>query len=112
MKRAVLRIKTAIKNSEKIVIYGDFDADGVSSTALMYKTLFKAGAKVNYFIPNREKQGHGLDKTALIKIIAKHHPKLLISVDCGTNNVEETAFLNTFKVDTIITDHHEAKETL
>lgn len=112
MEKSVDRICKAIDNNEKIIIYGDFDADGVTSTSLLIKTLRFLNADVNYFIPNREKEGHGLDTKALIKIMTQIKPKVLITVDCGISNVEEVAFLNSFKIDTIITDHHEAPQEL
>lgn len=112
MQKSVERIEKAIKNSEKIMIYGDFDADGITSTSLLLKTLRYLDANVNYFIPAREHDGHGLNTNALVKIMAKFNPKLFITVDCGISDTEETAFINSFKRDIIITDHHEAPETL
>ena len=112
MQKAVDRILKAIINREKIVIYGDFDADGVTSTSLLYKTLTHLEANVEYYIPHREKEGHGLDSASLVKIIASSKPKLIITVDCGVSNIKEVAFLKSFGVDTIITDHHEAKDEL
>lgn len=112
MPKAVERISTAISKQEQILIYGDFDADGVTSTSLLLRTFRHLGAKVDYFIPDREKEGHGLNKKALVKIMAEKKPKLIITVDCGVSDVDQVLFLNTFKVDTIITDHHEAPENL
>lgn len=112
MEKSVERIVAAITNQEKIVIYGDFDADGVTSTSLLYKTLTHLGANVSYFIPDREKEGHGFDTKALVKLMTALKPKLIISVDCGISNVEEVNFIKSFKIDVIITDHHEAPEIL
>ncbi len=112
MKKCVDRICQAIDNEEKIIVYGDFDADGVTATSTLIKTLRFLGADVNYFIPDREKEGHGLDTGALVKIMTKIKPKVLITVDCGISNVEEVTFLNSFNIDTIITDHHEAPDVL
>ena len=112
MKKAVERVVQAIENEEMIVIYGDFDADGVTSTSLLYKTLKHVGANVRYFIPDREKEGHGFDTKALIKLMSSLKPKLIISVDCGISNVEEVNFIKSFKIDVIITDHHEAPDVL
>ena len=112
MQKAVDRISKAISNNEKIVIYGDFDADGITSTALLYKTLKYLGADVNYFIPDREKEGHGFETKALVNLMKNLKPKLIISVDCGISNVKEISFIKSFNVDVIITDHHEAPETL
>lgn len=112
MPKAIERLVKAIDNKEKIIIYGDFDADGVTSTSLLYKTFKYLGADFNYFIPDRDKEGHGFNKTALVKLLANVKPKLIISVDCGISDSEAVDFLKTFNVDVIITDHHEAGETL
>ena len=113
MEKAVNRIASAIENNEVIVIYGDFDADGVTSTSVLYKTLKYLGANVHYFIPDRENEGHGFDNTALIKLMTTIKPKVLISVDCGISDVEQVKFINSFRmIDVIITDHHEAPEVL
>lgn len=112
MEKAVERIDTAIKNKEKIVIYGDFDADGVTSTSLLYKTLTFLGANVSYFIPNREKEGHGFDTKALVELMTSLKPAVIISVDCGISDVEPVNFIKSFKIDVIITDHHEAPDVL
>lgn len=112
MKKCVERLASAIDNNEKIIIYGDFDADGVTSTSLLYRTLSHLGADVNYFIPDREKEGHGLDTKALVKIMTTVKPKVLVTVDCGISNNEAVSFLNSFKIDVIITDHHEAPDEL
>lgn len=112
MKKSVERIFEAIGKQEKIIVYGDFDADGVTSSSLLFKTLKHLGADVEYYIPNREHENHGLNTKALVKLIAKHKTKLLITVDCGVSDVEQVNFANGFKVDVIITDHHEAPEVL
>ena len=112
MQKSVERIVKAVDNNEKIVIYGDFDADGVTSTSLLYKTLSYIGANVDFYIPNRETEGHGLNSKALVKIMTNKKPKLIISVDCGISNIEEINFLHSFRIDVIVTDHHEAPETL
>ena len=112
MKKAVERIEKAINEKEKILIYGDFDADGVTSTSLLMKTLTYLGADVEYFIPTRENEGHGLNSNALVKLMVGVKPKLIITVDCGISNIEEVKFINSFKKDVIITDHHESGEVL
>ncbi len=112
MHKAVDRIEQAVKNNDKILIYGDFDADGVTSTSLLMKTLTHVGANVEYYIPTRETDGHGLNSNSLVKLMVKVKPKLIITVDCGISNIEEVAFINSFKKDVIITDHHEAPEQL
>ena len=112
MPKCVERLAKAIDNKEKIVIYGDFDADGVTSTSLLYRTFSYLGADVSYFIPDREKEGHGFDTKALVKLMTALKPKLIISVDCGISDVDTVNFINSFKIDVIITDHHEAPEEL
>lgn len=112
MPKAVERISKAIDNDENILVYGDFDADGVTSTALLLQTFKELGAKADYFIPDREKEGHGLNSKAIVKLMASKKPKVIITVDCGVSDVEQVQFINSFNIDVIITDHHEAPETL
>ncbi len=112
MQKAVDRIFEAINTNEKIIVYGDFDADGVTSTSLLYKTLKHLKANVEFYIPDRATENHGLNTKSLVKLIAKHKTKLLITVDCGISDVEEVNFANGFKLDVIITDHHEAPDIL
>lgn len=112
MEKVVERLSKAIDEGEKIVIHGDFDADGVTSTSLLYRTFKYLGADVNYFIPNRETEGHGFDTKALVKLMTQVKPKVIISCDCGISDVDAVNFLNSFKIDVIITDHHEAPDVL
>lgn len=112
MEKAAERISKAVEAKENILIYGDFDADGVTSTALLLRTFKELDAKVDYFIPDRETHGHGLNSNALVKIMASKKPKLIITCDCASSDIEQVKFLNSFKVDVIITDHHEAPEEL
>ena len=112
MQKTIDRIFAAIDSQEKIIIYGDFDCDGVTSTSLLYKTLSHLGANVDYYIPNRANENHGLNNKALVQLIAKHKAKLIITVDCGISDIEQVNFANSFKIDVIITDHHEAPEEL
>ena len=113
MEKVTNRLASAINDKESIVIYGDFDADGVTSTSILYKTLKYLGGNVHYYIPNRETESHGLNNKALIKLMTTVKPKVLITVDCGISDIEQVKFINSFNVtDTIITDHHEAPENL
>lgn len=112
MEKAAERIKSAVDLQENITVYGDFDADGITSTAILYLTLLKIGAKVDYYLPDRAIESHGLNTKALVNIIAKRKSKLIITVDCGISNLQEVKFANGFKSDVIITDHHEAPEVL
>ena len=102
MQKCVQRLSQAIDNGEKIVIHGDFDADGVTSTSLLYRTFKFLGADVNYFIPDRDKEGHGFDTKALVKVMTQVKPKVIISCDCGISDVDAVNFLNSFKIDVII----------
>lgn len=112
MPKAVDRIVKAIDEKENILIYGDFDADGVTSTSVLMKTFAYLGANVDYYIPDRENEGHGLNTKALVQLLTKKKPKLIITVDNGISSVEEVKFINSFQRDVIITDHHEAPEEL
>lgn len=105
MEKTVKRIKQAIDAKEKITIYGDYDSDGVCSTAVLYLTLQKMGAEVFYYLPDREKEGYGLNIEALQSII-QEGTKLIITVDCGITNIEEVEFIKNQGVEIIITDHH------
>ena len=80
MDKAVKRIKNAIEENQHIVIYGDFDADGVTSTAVLHKTLKELGANFSHYIPDRQTESHGLSKNILIKRIAKNQAKLFITL--------------------------------
>lgn len=112
MQKSVTRIKQAIEHNEHITVYGDFDSDGITSTSLLYLTLKKIGADVDYYLPDRAIESHGLNTKALVQLIAKRKTKLIITVDCGISNVSEVNFAKGFKADVIITDHHEAPEVL
>ena len=77
--KSVERIKSAIEKNEHIVVYGDFDADGITSTSLLYLTLKELGANVGYYLPNRATESHGLNTKALVTLIAKERTKLIIT---------------------------------
>ena len=109
---AVERIVKAIDSKENILIYGDFDADGVTSTSVLVKTFSFLGGNVDYYIPDRDEEGHGLNSKALVKLLSQKKPKLIITVDNGISSTEEVKFINSFGRDVIITDHHEAPEEL
>lgn len=110
MQKAVDRINRAVETQEHIVIYGDFDADGVTSTSLLYKTLKFLNANVGYYIPGRADEGHGLNRGSVCHLISKKQAKLIITVDCGISNPAEIKLANSFGADVIITDHHEPLE--
>ena len=112
MEKAVERIRKSVENKEHITVYGDFDADGITSTSLLYLTLKHIGADVGFYLPDRDTESHGLNTKAVVKLISKDKSKLIITVDCGVSNVAEVSLAKTFKTDVIITDHHEAQEVL
>jgi single-stranded-DNA-specific exonuclease len=111
MDKAVDTIIKAILDKKGIVIYGDYDADGITSTVLLLDFLQGLGADVSYYIPNRLEEGYGLNRSALDRI-ANLGGKLIITVDCGISNIEEIAYAKTLGIDTIITDHHETEAEL
>jgi len=106
MEKAVKRISKAIKNREEIVLYGDYDVDGVTGVSLLLLFLRDTGARVSFFIPDRVEEGYGLHTEAL-KRIKKEGAKLIITVDCGISDVEQVKFAKQQGLEVIITDHHE-----
>ena len=111
MKRAVERINNAIENEEKILVYGDYDADGITSTVLLVETLVSLGANVSSYIPNRFEEGYGPNKDAFSKII-KSGISLIITVDNGIAGVDEVELANSLGCDVIITDHHKIQDKI
>ena len=110
MQRSVERITHYINNKQKITIYGDYDVDGITASALMVRVLTDLGAKVEYYIPERQSEGYGLNSAALEQL-ARTGTKLVVTVDCGISAVKEVAAMMD-KLDIIITDHHQPPETL
>ena len=108
---AVERIIKAIKDKEKVIIYGDYDVDGITSITVLKKFLKDVGLDVSYYIPNRLTEGYGLNKTA-VEEIAKEGYSLMITVDCGITSVEEIDLARSLGVEVIVTDHHEPGEVL
>jgi exonuclease RecJ (EC 3.1.-.-) len=111
MSRIIERLTKALKDKEKVLVYGDFDVDGVTSTALLYKTLVDLGFKAVTYIPHRQEEGYGLHQQALEKA-SRADIKVLITVDCGITAFEEIKFANESGIDVIITDHHEPAQLL
>lgn len=111
MEIAVPRIINAIENKEKIVIYGDYDVDGITSISVLKKFLEDRGLDVSEHIPNRLDEGYGLNKEAIDEI-NKSGCKLMITVDCGISGLEEVEYANSLGIETIITDHHEPLDEL
>ena len=102
---AAKRIKAAIENGEKIAIYGDYDVDGITSTAILWHLLTMLGANTEYYIPHRIDEGYGLNEEAISQI-AENGTNLIITVDCGVTAVTEAALAKELGMDIIITDHH------
>lgn len=111
MDKAADRICTAIKNKEKIAVYGDYDVDGITATALLYEFLQSAGADAEYYIPDRKGEGYGINIMAVNKLY-KLGTKLMITVDCGITAIGEVEFAKLQGMDVIITDHHTCKDRL
>ncbi len=109
MDKAVMRIKKAITGNEKILVYGDYDVDGITAVTLLYSALQKLGAIVESYIPNRLEEGYGLNAGA-IKKAHKDGVSLIVTVDCGISSFKEIEYAKAFKIDVIITDHHEIVE--
>ncbi|MDH3981618.1 MAG: DHH family phosphoesterase, partial [Kiritimatiellaceae bacterium] len=110
MEKAASRVWKAIDDGEIITIFGDYDVDGVTSTALLTRVLIALGAEVRPFIPDRIDEGYGLSLDALARCLSEHLSSLVISVDCGVNSVESVEFAKRQDVDVIVTDHHEPDE--
>lgn len=111
MQKGIDRIQSAIMNDEHVTIYGDYDADGVTSTAIMYETLEQLGADVDYFIPNRFVDGYGPNVAAFERLI-EAGTKLIVTVDNGVSGHDAIARANELGCDVVVTDHHELPEQL
>lgn len=111
MEKAVDRIVEAIHKNEKVIIYGDYDVDGITSVTVLKKFLKERGLETGYYIPNRLDEGYGLNKEAINKIIEQKYT-LIITVDCGISGIEEIDECNKQGVQTIVTDHHEQGDIL
>lgn len=108
MDKAAVRVHAAINNGEKILVYGDYDVDGVTSTALLADVIAELGGNVETFIPNRLDEGYGLNIRA-VALARDRGINLIITVDCGINSQEEVKCARNYGIDVIITDHHETK---
>lgn len=112
MQKAVERIMSAIEANEKILVYGDYDADGVTSTTIMYETLAQLGADVNYFVPNRFKDGYGPNLAEYQHFINNEQVQLIVTVDNGVAGNEAINYAQEHGVDVVVTDHHEMPDQL
>ena len=111
MEIAVNRIIKSINNKEKVIIYGDYDVDGITSITVLKSFLEDRGMNVDYYIPNRLEEGYGLNIPAVEKISNQKYD-LMITVDCGISAVKEIEYANSLGIETIVTDHHEVGEEL
>lgn len=111
VEQAVERIFAAITDQRRIVIYGDYDADGMTATAILYRCLSLLGANVGYYVPNRLEDGYGLNNEAL-RTLAHRGAELIVTVDCGIASVEHAETARELGLELIITDHHEFADRL
>ena len=110
MTEGVAKIREAVKQNKKILIFGDYDVDGMSATAIMLGVLKKLGNNASYYLPNRVIDGYGLTNSVIDKICKNSKPDLIITVDCGITCYEEVEYCKSLGIDIIITDHHEIPE--
>ena len=112
MKELCERINLAKKLDDRILIFGDYDVDGISATAIMIKTLKRLGINADFYLPNRYEDGYGLSCAVIDKIEKKFCPDLIITVDCGISCYEEVEYAKSKGIEIIITDHHEIPEKI
>lgn len=112
MQAGVDLISKHLENNSKILIFGDYDVDGISACAILIKYFSSINANVSNYMPNRYEDGYGLTVETINKIFAKNKPDLIITVDCGITAVEEVDYIKSLGVDILVTDHHERGETL
>jgi len=109
---AVARLKAAIAAREKVVVLGDYDVDGVSSTALLVSVLRRFGLDPSFVVPRRSEDGYGLSRSAIDRALEAGRPGLFVVLDCGTNSHEEVAYLAGRGIDVLVVDHHRAKDAV
>ena len=107
---AAKRLAAAIEAREDVVVLGDYDVDGVSSTTLLVSILRRFGLSPRYVVPRRMEDGYGLSRSAIDRALRDGKPQLFVALDCGTNSLEEIAYLRSEGVDVIIVDHHRSRE--
>ncbi len=110
MEQAVASIKQAIRLKKRITVLGDYDTDGICSTAIMYHYFKSVNVNINYFLPNRFVDGYGLTMDTIDKINKEFQPELLITVDCGISSYKEIEYAKSLGIEVIVTDHHEIPE--
>jgi len=107
---AVARLSDAIDRKEDILVFGDYDVDGVTAVAVLVLALRHLGAEARYAVPRRLSEGYGLSQAAIERVLEPGKPHVFVTMDCGTNAVEQIAFLKAQGIDVIIADHHRSKE--
>lgn len=112
MEDLIKRIAVAKENNENVLVFGDYDVDGISATAIMLKALKIFGINAKYYLPNRYVDGYGLTNEVLKKIKRIYNPNLIITVDCGIASYQEVDFAKTLDIEVVVTDHHEIPEIL
>ncbi len=112
IREAAARTQAAIDSGEKVVLYGDYDVDGITSLALLHRVLAAAGARVASFLPHRVDEGYGLSAAGIERCLEEHSPSLLLAVDCGTTSVKEIDMLGRRGIDVVVLDHHEPGSVL
>ncbi len=110
LRTAVLRIIDAIEKKQKILVFGDYDVDGITSTTLLVCILRHFGILPTYFVPRRMEEGYGLSEAAMERALSSGKPDLMIALDCGTNAVEAVKYIRDKRIDLIVVDHHQAKD--
>ncbi len=110
LERGATRLRAAIANREDLVVLGDYDVDGVSSTALLVTVLRRFGLNPRFIVPRRSADGYGLSRSAIDRALEAGKPNLFIALDCGTNSHEETAYLRGQGIDVMVIDHHRSRE--
>ncbi len=111
MKKAIARINKALENKEKIIIFGDYDADGICGAAVLSETLKFLGADFDIYIPDRNKEGYGMNLKA-VQEVSKNKTDLIVTVDCGITDFEEVELANKLGMDVVIVDHHEVPKKI
>jgi single-stranded-DNA-specific exonuclease len=109
LEAAARRLALAIERRENVVLYGDYDVDGVTSLTILHRFLAALGLETGWFLPLRESEGYGLSRDGLDRVFAERQPTLVVALDCGTGSHEEAAWLAARGVDLVIVDHHEPK---
>ena len=111
MEKAVSRITAALRDGENILIYGDYDVDGITGVSVLYEAIFKLGGKVSFYIPSRITDGYGLSLEGIL-LAEKNGVNLIITVDCGITAVEEVSFAKSKGIDVVVCDHHEPADQI